>query len=215
MSYIGEAHALAPEPNGWILHVVVGNGSPFGTFQSARSPNRRFSHLWIAKDGHVEQYQKLDRASWAQSSGNTAWWSVETEGFEDEPLTEAQLRALAAWHVWCGAPDKIAASPSRRGIGTHKMGGIDWGGHECPGKIRAGQRRQIIDYAAAIRRGRQEDDDVQLTDRVDIKGKDKTPITAGQAIRGGYLQGLENARLIRELMAKIGELEKEVEALKK
>jgi hypothetical protein len=187
VSYIGEAGSL-PFPCGWVLHVVVGNGSPFGTFQGAKSPNRRYSHLWVAKDGRVEQYQRLDRMSWAQASGNSSWWSVETEGFVDEPLTDAQIRALAVWHVWCGAKDAVADSTSARGIGTHSMGGAAWGGHECPGALRAAQRQQIIDRARALRSGR--GDDMELTDHVD-RPDDGQQITVKQAIRGAYLTSLD------------------------
>ena len=190
VSYIGEAGSL-PSPRGWVLHVVVGNGSPFGTFQGAKSPNRRYSHLWVAKDGRVEQYQRLDRMSWAQASGNSSWWSVETEGFVDEPLTDAQIRALAAWHVWCGAKDAVADRTSARGIGTHRMGGAAWGGHECPGALRAAQRQQIIDRARASRSGQDdtEEMDMKLDDRID-RPDDGQQITVKQAIRGAYLSSL-------------------------
>lgn len=153
-------------PIGWVLHVVVGNGSPFGTFQNAPGGSRRFSHLWFAKSGAVEQYRELSGKSWAQANGNATWWSCETEGDVGEPLTNAQLDALARWHVWCGAPDVISSSPSQGGIGTHYMGGVDWGGHSCPGPLRAGQRAEIIRRAAALRSngtptGRTDDVDAQ------------------------------------------------------
>lgn len=208
VSYTGEAGVLR-ERRGWILHVVVGNGSPWGTFQGATSPNRRFSHLWVSKKGRWEQYQWLDRASWAQASGNGLWWSVETEGFDDEPLTEAQLDALAAWHVWCGAPDLVADSPDGRGIGTHRMGGAAWGGHECPGKIRSGQRGEIIRRAMVLRSGGKPEEvkDVNLTDRVD-RPEDGQQITVVQALRGAYMQALKNAAALRELEARVARIEK-------
>lgn len=213
VSYIGEANRLL-ERRGWILHVVVGDGSPYGTFQGARSPHRRFSHLWVSKDGHIEQYQRLDRSSWAQAGGNPYWWSVETEGFEDEPLTGAQIRALAVWHNWCNAADALATSPEGRGIGTHKMGGVAWGNHECPGAIRAAQRADIIKLAQAIRSGKLEDD-MELTDRIDIKGKDKNPITVAQATRGAYLQALDISQRITKLDAQITKLQRDLAAVLK
>lgn len=154
VDYIGEAGRLV-DPRGWVLHVVEGNGSPWGTFQRAVKPDRRFSHLWVAKSGAVEQYQWLDRASWAQGAGGNPWgWSVETEGFPGEPLTTQQLDALAAWHVWCGAADQVVGTPAVAGIGTHSMGGASWGDHPgCPGPIRAGQRAEILRRAAALRKG--------------------------------------------------------------
>jgi hypothetical protein len=159
VSYAAAAGMLDQQPRGWVLHVVVGNGSPWGTFESATPPSRRFSHLWVAKTGAVEQYTPLSRKSWAQAAGNPWWWSVETEGMPSEALTDAQLDALAAWHVWCGAVDRIAGPEDTlggapgQGIGTHEMGGAAWGGHACPGPIRAGQRAEILRRVAALRSG--------------------------------------------------------------
>src|SRR4051794_912873 len=108
VSYAAAAGALDQQPRGWALHVVVGFGSPWPTFEHAPAGSRRFSHLWVAKSGAIEQYAPLDQKSWAQAAGNPWWWSVETEGVPSEPLTDQQLAALAAWHVWCGAVDRVA-----------------------------------------------------------------------------------------------------------
>ena len=157
VSYAGQAGTIAPL--GWVLHVVVGDGSPWATFETAVSPKRRFSHLWIAKDGHAEQYASLWRASWAQGAGNDTYWSIETEGLPTEPLTDAQVRTLAAFHAWSGTADAIASSPGDKGIGTHQMGGQAWGGHTCPDPAmglpgpRSRQRQAILNAAAAIRNG--------------------------------------------------------------
>jgi len=154
VSYAGEAGPLV-SPVGWVLHVQDGAGSPWGVFERATSPDRRFSHLWVSRTGRVEQYASLARESWAQGAGGNPWgWSVETEGTPDQPLTVEQLDALARWHVWCGAPEEIAVTPAGRGIGTHGMGGTAWGGHpDCPGPIRAGQRAEILRRAGALRTG--------------------------------------------------------------
>lgn len=151
VKYVGEADRFEAEPLGWILHVVVGNGSPWGTFERAPAGSRRFSHLWISKTGQIEQYQRLDYESWAQSGGNGKYWSVETEGFPTEPLTDAQLNALAAWHVKSGTVDAVVNRVGARGIGTHVMGGAAWGNHSCPGLIRASQRGEILERARVIR----------------------------------------------------------------
>lgn len=147
-------------PRGWVLHVVVGNGSPWRTFDGSVSPNRRFSHLWVSKKGDVEQYAALDHKAWAQGDGNADWWSVETEGFPTEPLTMVQIRMLAEFHNWVNAPDVLAESPAGQGIGTHFMGGAAWGGHSCPdpagmeGKgYRSRQRADVITTAKALRGG--------------------------------------------------------------
>lgn len=165
VDYIGEAGPLIT-PLGWVEHVVVGNGDPFGCFQGAVPPNRRFSHLWFGKSGAVKQYQRLDRASWAQGpDGNSHYWSCETEGYPGEALTGAQLDALAAWHVWSGTPDRLAEAPGQVGIAWHGMGGDLWGGHpDCPGQIRRAQRADIIRRAQAIRAGGADMPSLDITD---------------------------------------------------
>ena len=161
VSYAGEASLMSHGSIGWVEHVVVGNGDPHGGFEHAPPGNRRFSHLWFAKDGRVRQYQDLRHDSWAQADGNDSYWSCETEGQPSEALTDAQLDALAAWHVWSGTDDAIATIPGQRGIGTHEMGGAAWGNHRCPGQIRAAQRGDIIRRARIIRAG---GDDMQLSE---------------------------------------------------
>lgn len=150
--YRGEAHLFTLQPLGWILHVVVGNGSPYNTFAKAKSPNRRFSHGWVSKTGVLEQYQTLDRQAWAQVAGNASYWAFETEGFPNEPLTTAQIATLSRVHKYLGTPDTLAEHPGQRGIGTHYMGGAAWGGHSCPDPIpgagpRSKQRADIIRYS--------------------------------------------------------------------
>jgi len=152
------AGRFSAAPIGWILHVTVMNGSPWSLFTNSQPPSRRFSHLWFAKSGQVEQYAPLSSISWAQVSGNPTYWSCETEGFPAEPLTSAQLDALAAWHVFSGASDALAQAPGQHGIGTHYMGGLAWGGHSCPDPVpgagpRSRQRPAIISAAQVLRSG--------------------------------------------------------------
>lgn len=146
----------APNPLGWILHVVVGNGSPWGTFEHAPAGSRRFSTGWVAKDGAGEQYTELTSKPWAQAAGNGQYWAFETEGYPTEPLTAAQIDTLARWHNHLGAPDHIADTPGQPGIGVHYMGGQLWGGHPCPDPApgagpRSHQRQAILDRAKALR----------------------------------------------------------------
>jgi hypothetical protein len=145
------------DPLGWVLHVVVGNGSPFGTFAGAKSPRRRFSHVWIAKDGDVEQYGPFSHKSWANGNGNGTYYSAETEGVPTEPLTDAQLQRLAEFHVFTRTADRIAGGVGERGIVCHYQGGADWGGHSCPDPDPGGQgprshqRADILARAARIK----------------------------------------------------------------
>jgi N-acetylmuramoyl-L-alanine amidase len=131
VTYAPAARVFSKPPLGWILHVTVSNGSPWSGFETAPMGKRRFSHLWVAKDGRAEQFAELDHDSWAQGDGNDLYWSVETEGYPEEPLSLAQVETLARWHIWCGADDALANQPGWPGIGTHYMGGAAWGGHSC------------------------------------------------------------------------------------
>ena len=159
VTYAPAARTFSRPPIGWILHVTVSNGSPWSGFETAPMGKRRFSHLWVAKDGHAEQYAELDHDSWAQGDGNDLYWSVETEGYPAEPLTLAQIGTLARWHLWSGTTDKLADTPGQPGIGTHQMGGAAWGGHTCPDPAmglpgpRSKQRTTILSTAQAIAAG--------------------------------------------------------------
>lgn len=149
IAYRAEAGSFTGTPLGVILHVVVGNGSPYATFANAPAGSRRFSHFWISKNGVVEQYAETSRKSWAQAAGNGTYWSVETEGFPSEPLTAAQITAFGRLAAWLGVAPQIASTPGQRGIGTHYMGGAAWGGHTCPDPVagagpRSRQRGAII-----------------------------------------------------------------------
>lgn len=163
VSYAKEAgrFPLLGKRKGWILHVVVGDGSPWATFERAKSPRRRFSHFWVNKQGEIEQYQPITHKSWAQKGGNTDYYSVETEGYPSQPLTKLQLEALGRIHNYLGTEDRIAHKPGERGIGTHFMGKAAYGAHSCPdpegreGKgPRSLQRDEIIAAAKRQRVGK-------------------------------------------------------------
>lgn len=138
---------MNPKSLGLILHVQQGNNSLARYF--ANSKNGAMSHFWVAKDGRVEQYQSLDRISWAQAAGNDSYHSVETEGFVTEPLTQAQIQALAQLYAWGITTlrwlPKLSDYPGSAGFGWHGMGGPAWGGHTgCPGNLRKPQRAAVL-----------------------------------------------------------------------
>lgn len=150
VQYLTDVPMFSTLPLGWVLHVVEGNGSPYDMFNRNVVGERKFSTGWVGKNGRVELYGSLFRESWAQVAGNTSYWSFETEGFTTEPLTNPQLWALARIHaalqIAAGQDyNHLANHPGEHGIGTHSMGGAAWGGHACPGTIRAAQRQLIID----------------------------------------------------------------------
>jgi hypothetical protein len=135
---------------GLIAHVQVGNGSLFGWFDNPQS--QVSAHLWLSRAGEFEQYVPFDQRAWAQAAGNPYWISCECEGRPDEDYTAAQIRGLGQLFAWgiqqFGWKAEITDSPDGYGLGTHRMGGAAWGGHECPGPIRAGRRGDIL--AAAL-----------------------------------------------------------------
>ncbi len=147
---VNQAGGLVLPTRGFIPHVQVGNGSLFGYFNNPSSGVS--AHLWLSKDGRFEQYVPFDRRAWAQAAGNPYWISCECEGYPTEDYTAAQVQRLGEFYAWgmreFGWRAEVTDSTSGYGIGTHRMGGAAWGGHSCPGVIRANRRRDIL--AAAL-----------------------------------------------------------------
>jgi hypothetical protein len=139
---------------GLCLHVQEGNGSLYGWFNN---PNAEVSaHLWCGKDGTLEQY--LDppaQKAWAQANGNPNYISIETEGFVGEPLTDAQMLAVASILSQASTaysfPVTGPVAHGQPGFTQHcnPNGTSDpsWGNHFCPGPIRLGQMPNIITMA--------------------------------------------------------------------
>ncbi|MET9418189.1 peptidoglycan recognition family protein [Streptomyces klenkii] len=138
---------------GLILHVQEGQGSLFEWFSN---PSAKVSaHFWVSQTGEIEQYVSAHDQAWAQRDGNAEWASVETSGFAAQPLTPAQVEAVARIYQW-GAREhgwalKLADHPQDTGLGTHAMGGSGWGLHECPGPSRSAQREAIMARVLADR----------------------------------------------------------------
>jgi hypothetical protein len=138
---------------GLVGHVNAGNGDPWGWFN--RSDVQASSHFQLMKSGLLIQYVPLNRIAWTEVAGNADWHACESEGWPNEPYTEAALAKYAALWQW-GIPNllwtpQVTDSPFGRGFGTHSMGGVAWGGHACPGDIRAAQRQEILNRAASGR----------------------------------------------------------------
>ena len=144
---------------GLILHVQVGTGSLFNMFNNRSS--QASSTWWVSRTGVIEQYNPDpdNWRSWAQAAGNVDYHSVETEGFPSDPLTPAQIAAVA--HIYAegrrrwGWPLQLADTVGASGLGTHYMGGAAWGGHTCPDPKdgagpRSRQRAAIIAAASAL-----------------------------------------------------------------
>jgi hypothetical protein len=135
---------------GLVLHVQQGYGGLAGWFNDPTSGAS--SHWWVSRSGAVEQYVDTELEAWTQGSGNATYNSVETEGYNVDPLSDAQVEALGPLYAWGAAlyawPLIPAEVPGQPGFGWHGMGGAAWGGHpDCPGELRKAQRSQILQLA--------------------------------------------------------------------
>ncbi|MFL6144525.1 MAG: N-acetylmuramoyl-L-alanine amidase [Labedaea sp.] len=141
------------EPSlGLVLHVIEGSiGAADSVFHN---PGRRASAHWgVGADGSLLQWVDTADKAWAEVAGNALYHSVETEGFHNQALTDAQVATLARLYLWghdtYGWPFAVVDAPGQRGLITHGDGGAAWGGHfDCPGPQRSAQRAAIIQRAA-------------------------------------------------------------------
>lgn len=141
---------------GLVVHVQEGDGDVWGWFDSPAA--RASSHWWVSKTGVLEQYVSADTVAWAEVAGNSGYHSVETEGEDNEPLTAAQVAAIARLYAWgakaFGWPDQTC-DHGGRGLTTHAHypSGVPdpaWGGHPCPGPLRAAALPAILEQAFAV-----------------------------------------------------------------
>lgn len=140
--------------HGVVVHVVVGSlAAADGAFH--KPGFGASAHFGVDEVGHVMQWVDTHDKAWAEAAGNPNWISIETAGKPETPLTDAQLQAVAALVRWVhdthpGWPLQVTDSPDGQGVGTHVMGGAAWGGHSCPGPIRAAQRSDIVRLAVGV-----------------------------------------------------------------
>lgn len=147
---------------GVVLHVNVSGKKSQGTspdwYAAGGGPDQVCPNFQVMRDGTIWQLLPMDVQPWTQAAGNGNYASIETGGDPDEPLTPAQVRScgliIRAYHEKYGMPLRLANAPGQRGFGTHSMGGQSWGGHSCPGSIRAKQRNDIL----AVARGNTTED---------------------------------------------------------
>lgn len=150
---------------GLVEHIASGFYQGTISWQkNATADSPTSSHWIVGRNGRIAQMVDTDDASWAQSSGNQTWHSVENEGFgtDDglhakypwERLTDAQVEANAALyakgHLELGWPLQLANSVSGRGLGHHSMGAPAWGHASCPGDPIISQKQAILDRAIAL-----------------------------------------------------------------
>lgn len=92
------------------------------------------AHLYVRRDGGVEQNIDLDLVSYAGAAGNSTMIWVETQGgttaadVKSGRWTAAQAETLAQIAAWAhrteGVPLQVMpdSKPASRGIGTHRLG---------------------------------------------------------------------------------------------
>lgn len=145
---------------GFIGHTMVGNLP--GTIAWFNDPKSQASaFVGVAQDGAAHQFGPVGAnwMAWAQAAGNPCWYSCEfaDDGNPANPYTGAQIitgaQLLECLSAFAAFPLQVTDSVSVRGFGTHSMGGAAWGGHDCPGHVRAAQRPAIIALAKEIRAG--------------------------------------------------------------
>lgn len=138
---------------GLVLHVQEGNNSLFNYFNNPSS--QVSSHFWVSKTGVLEQYVDTTLIAWAEAAGNPYYLSIESEGFQTEPLSPQQQSVIANLLQWMnetfGTPLVGPVPHGSYGFTQHcnPDGTPDpsWGGHVCPGTIRLNQMPTIIALA--------------------------------------------------------------------
>jgi hypothetical protein len=146
-------------PIGVILHVDAGNSGSLYDYFSTKSGGIE-SHLFIRKDGGVEQYRDTSYEADANFHGNSfvidgktyGFISVETQGLVDGGWTSQQLNEIKKFLVWChathGIPLVRCPAWNKPGVGYHVMWGAPgpWTpvAKVCPGPDRVKQFEQVL-----------------------------------------------------------------------
>lgn len=147
--------------DGYVIHTEVGyEHSVEEEFNNPAAQASAF--VSIGDDGHIHQYGPIGHGwkAWTQAAGNAKYRGAEHEdlGHPSNPLTAAQIESSASVLEAISEHDKFPLQPTDnpnggKGVIFHSDGGAAWGGHDCPGQVRRGQRGAVIDRAKAIRGG--------------------------------------------------------------
>lgn len=162
-------HVAGWRPKGIVLHVNDSRVGSYGTsidwYAAGGGPDGVCPTWQVYPDGKAWQLLAANVQPWTQRAGNSWGVSIETGGNHAERLTPAAVATIARivrWmHIEWGVPYAVSDTPAHAGLGTHQMGGAAWGGHPCPGTVRASQRAAII---AAARGQHPQEDDVSKAD---------------------------------------------------
>jgi hypothetical protein len=202
--------------NGLVLHVNVSeSGTPISFFAAGppTNPNYVCPNWQIYKSpaaGGSWSLLPFNWQSWCQADGNSWGPAVEMAGMPGEPMTQFQLdeaaRIYKIGHDEYGWPYQVTDSIYKKGHGTHVMGGLAWGGHSCPGSIRAGQRQTILDIAEGVDMALT-DADAELVARkvLTLDGVIKAPEGAGGAPTNPYWSLKSHIEYITKTVQGIGQ----------
>jgi hypothetical protein len=157
----GTPGGFSEPANGYVLHTEV--GYEHSVVDEFNNPNIQASAFFsIGMDGHIHQYGPVGKGwkAWTQAGGNTKYRGVEHEdhGNPKNPFSAEQLESTAsvleAVSKHDGFPLVACDNPTGKGVLFHSDGGAAWGGHDCPGTVRRGQRDAILKRAKQIRASR-------------------------------------------------------------
>ena len=163
------------EQRGLVVHIAEGGYE--GTISWCKNPDSGVScHFVTAADGRIAQLVDTKDGAWTQIAGNNHWISVENEGFTPNPLTDAQVSAIARIFAWLhqvhGVPLVNNGSvsplpglpagpgPNGHGLAHHSTGnlvegwtGPTWGHGDCPGPAIQAQKPLMVSRAVQIASG--------------------------------------------------------------
>lgn len=174
------------------------------------------AHLSWANDGHVVQFQYLDRQADAQGAANGRAISGETQddGIVDKPMTRQQIEAKSLFLAWAHLHPEIRLRLGRctnatgDGVGHHSaFPSWNRNGHRCPNPVRERQLYDLVLPGAIylVHTHAEQEDDMQTTDVIDTlttpddKGvwllqRDGGVLTTGKAPFLGSYPGLPPAK---------------------
>lgn len=142
-----------------IFHTNGNRESTASTFDDIiGSGTSAYPHYQLAFDGTLEQYCPLEQQALMQFSGNAFAISLdcqdsghEHQPFAQDPLSDAQVQALAELLVLHNIPLHACSSPKSGGLGFHaQFKGWNKEGRSCPGPARIAQVPAILAAASAL-----------------------------------------------------------------
>ncbi len=132
-----------------VLHTAVSRATSLFDFWQGGSAGKGIgSHIYIAEDGHAEQYLDTSRETGHAFAANAFTVGIETWDNADPdhtPWTQAQLDKIIAICQELGVPGKALLEGPSDGVGFHRQF-PSWNEnkHSCPGDLRVNQVKTVI-----------------------------------------------------------------------